>query len=458
FLMIWTVANVLFFEHARRAYEASNGFVQLARGCGACLNFNGALILLPMMRRGLTALRRTWFHGLIPLDDAVELHAVAGHAMFAFALAHTVGHLGNYARTPGVTVAAQVASIGAARTGVVWLLVFGVMWFFARASARSKRKFEVFHATHSLYVLWFIVGLLHGPVFWKWVALPIAAFLVERAVRFARRSAPAEILRTRVLRSGVTRLDLRKPAGFQHRAGDFVFLRIPRVAEHEWHPLTISSAPERDLLSFHVRALGDWSSAVRRLAETRQSGHSSEALVAAVDGPYGAPCAGVFESRRAVLIAGGIGVTPFASVLESIALRSRSGAGIALERVDFVWMNRDAYSFEWFFDLLSSIDKLDDRGLVRIHVYMTGGRSDASSAAFDLARRAALLAGETDVVTGLKIETHMGAPDWPAIFASMAVDAGEVPVDVYFCGPPGLARKVGPCCEDAGMTFRQERF
>jgi predicted ferric reductase/Ca2+-binding EF-hand superfamily protein len=450
FLALWVLANVAFFAHAWHAYAASNTFVQVARGCGACLNFNGALILLPAMRRLLTAVRQTRLHAVVPLDDAVALHAIAGHTMFGLALAHAGAHLVNYARKPGTTMAAQLLSTRAGRTGVVW--------FFARASARRRRKFEVFHATHALYVVWFAVGLLHGPVFWKWVAVPVAAFAIERIVRVARRSRCAEIVQTRVLRSGVTRLDLCKPQGFAHRAGDFVFLRIPSVAEHEWHPLTISSAPERDLLSLHIRARGDWTAAVRQLAETRQRGHSSDALLAFLDGPYGAPSTDVFQSRRPVLIAGGIGVTPFASVLESIVLRSLANAELTLDRLDFVWLNRDQYSFEWFVDLLGSLDRLDKRRLVRVHVYMTGGRSDATSAAFDLARQAAFIAGEPDVVSGLRIETHMGNPDWCELLQGIAREAGGDPVDVYFCGPPGLARKIAPACADAGMRFQQERF
>jgi len=31
-------------------------------------------------------------------------------------------------------------------------------------------------------------------------------------------------------------------------------------------------------------------------------------------------------------------------------------------------------------------------------------------------------------------------------------------VDVYFCGPPGLAKKIKPICGKLGMTFREERF
>jgi hypothetical protein len=31
-------------------------------------------------------------------------------------------------------------------------------------------------------------------------------------------------------------------------------------------------------------------------------------------------------------------------------------------------------------------------------------------------------------------------------------------VHVFFCGPPGLGRRLRPICEELGMPFREERF
>lgn len=40
-----------------------------------------------------------------------------------------------------------------------------------------------------------------------------------------------------------------------------------------------------------------------------------------VDGPYGTPTRQIFASEHAVLIGAGIGITPFASILQSIMYR-----------------------------------------------------------------------------------------------------------------------------------------
>ena len=457
-LALWLGLNFFLFELARAKYAASghHPLVQIARGCGACLNLNGALILLPMMRRALTALQRTPLVGLLRIEEMVGFHRLVGSAMFGFAAVHALAHLGNYYVVDPSRVFDQLAT-RAGVTGVTWFAVFTAMWVGSRDAVLRGGRFQLFYVTHSLYVLWFLVGVLHGPVFIWWVGLPLLAFAVEQIVRRVGRARETQVLESRVLRSGVTRLTLEKPEGFAASAGDFVFVRLPTIAEHEWHPFTISSAPERPHLTLHVRALGDWTKALRSWAEKRCSGDSQRPVPAFLDGPYGAPCAEILKSRRAVLIAGGIGVTPFASVLESIVLKARQNE-TSLERVDFYWLNRDQYSFEWFTELLGKLTLLDESGLVRVHVYMTGARSDASCAALNLAAALAHAEGLPDLVTGQRFQTHAGHPVWANELERIAADAGGDPVEVYFCGPDGLGKVLARECRARGLRFRREQF
>ena len=107
---------------------------------------------------------------------------------------------------------------------------------------------------------------------------------------------------------------------------------------------------------------------------------TATALEVEVDGPYGAPCSHIFEAKRAVMIGAGIGATPFARVRESLALQARVGKPGALEKVHFFWVNRDQRAFEWFRELLASIERMDTGSLIDIRIYMIGGRNDAASA------------------------------------------------------------------------------
>jgi predicted ferric reductase len=53
------------------------------------------------------------------------------------------------------------------------------------------------------------------------------------------------------------------------------------ISRQEWHPFTISSSPDQEYLTFHIRIVGDWT---RALADTFNPGRK-ETLV--IDKPYG---------------------------------------------------------------------------------------------------------------------------------------------------------------------------
>ena len=40
-------------------------------------------------------------------------------------------------------------------------------------------------------------------------------------------------------------LVIKRPPNFSFKPGDYVYLNIPSIAQFEWHPFTISSAPEQ---------------------------------------------------------------------------------------------------------------------------------------------------------------------------------------------------------------------
>ncbi len=39
-------------------------------------------------------------------------------------------------------------------------------------------------------------------------------------------------------------LVINKPRKFRYKPGDYIYINIPAVASFEWHPFSISSAPE----------------------------------------------------------------------------------------------------------------------------------------------------------------------------------------------------------------------
>lgn len=53
-----------------------------------------------------------------------------------------------------------------------------------------------------------------------------------------------------------------KKKGFRMEVGQYVFIQCPSVSRLEWHPFTLTSAPEEDYFSAHIRIVGDWTQAL----------------------------------------------------------------------------------------------------------------------------------------------------------------------------------------------------
>jgi len=225
----------------------------------------------------------------------------------------------------------------------------------------------------------------------------------------------------------------------------------------------VSSAPQRpDVFTLHVRSLGNWTRALHELAETRARVGARLPLDVEVDGPYGTPSSHIFEARVPVLVAAGIGVTPFAAILESLLLRAKGAwqptRSVLVERVYFVWVARDAVSFEWFAELLAAVEASPVRAHFELMIYMTAGRSDATGDGLALALDLVYARAGVDPLTGLRARTHLGAPDWDSLLDGVrAAHPGATP-EVFFCGPDGLAKAVARAAARARLPFRQEHF
>lgn len=103
-----------------------------------------------------------------------------------------------------------------------------------------------------------------------------------------------------------------KPVGnkMTFTPGQFAFLEIQNKSLRESHPFTIASAPDNDHLQFAIKSLGDWSQRLRTELKV------GEKVI--VRGPYGR-----FDGNNAgqnqIWFAGGIGITPFLSMLRDMS-------------------------------------------------------------------------------------------------------------------------------------------
>ena len=73
----------------------------------------------------------------------------------------------------------------------------------------------------------------------------------------------------------------------------------------------------------------------------------------------------VFLHEVSMLVGAGIGVTPFASILKSIYYKLiDENTTLRLKKVYFYWICPEPTSFEWFADLLVTLEKqMADKGI-----------------------------------------------------------------------------------------------
>uniref|UniRef100_A0A8C4R7T5 NADPH oxidase, EF-hand calcium binding domain 5 n=1 Tax=Eptatretus burgeri TaxID=7764 RepID=A0A8C4R7T5_EPTBU len=395
FLAAFVAANSGMFATAYRAHRTRGPWIAVARGCGLCLHFNCVFVVVLMLRRCITLLRTSRAASFIPFEQHVFFHQLVGVVIFILASVHSACHTVNFvilskkenatysfwdyllSVRPGLGWVAGSASI----TGVVLQLLLCIMVMFSSPCVRRNGHFELFYWTHLCYVWFWLLLVVHASQFWKWLLVPGLLFLIEKITGLVRlRAGCTRITAFSIFPSGVTHLIIERPPRFQFKAGDYIYLNIPAIARFEWHPFTISSAPEQlDTLWLHIRSQGQWTTrlsdyvrelytnsltdtsrhplGVSRAARTwpnqenifsislnRDSTsnwdqgdvrmtsykihHDSElpgsrgnAGECNLDGPYGTQTRRIFLAEHAVLIGAGIGITPFASILQSIMVR-----------------------------------------------------------------------------------------------------------------------------------------
>jgi predicted ferric reductase len=91
------------------------------------------------------------------------------------------------------------------------------------------------------------------------------------------------------------------------KAGQWLSLRVLRNdAWSKPHPFTISCAPEDDTLRLTIKKAGAFTSAIPDLRP---------GTPVRCEGPFGVFCKDIEQNEHIVMIAGGVGITPFLSVL-----------------------------------------------------------------------------------------------------------------------------------------------
>ncbi|KAF8878074.1 NADPH oxidase [Infundibulicybe gibba] len=462
----------------------------IARTAALVLHLDVVFILLPVCRNFVSILRRTPLNDIIPFDKNITFHKATAWSMVAGTVVHIAAHMVNFyklamadadAKNTGQRILAFLSFnflTGPGATGWIMTVCLFVMVFFAMEK-RRRAHFEWFWYTHHLFIIFFINWQLHGMfcmiqpdrppfcsfnnigVFWRYWLVGGVIWIIERILREVRSRHRTYISKVIQHPSNVVELQIKKDKTTT-RAGQYIFLSCPEVSYFQWHPFTLTSAPEEDYISVHIRVVGDFTKALAaavgcnfeskgkkgdapaggKVIGTNTNPPLSRTLPRVmVDGPFGSASEDFLNYETILLVGAGIGVTPFASILKSIWYRMNklnNSKPTRLSKVYFTWVIRDFGVAEWFHSLLHAIEEEDHQNRIEINIYLTAKIKEDDMNNIIVQD----VGAEKDAITSLRAPTHFGRPNWDRVFPSIAEKHPETDVGVFFCGPAVLSRQL----------------
>jgi predicted ferric reductase len=307
------------------------------------------------------------------------------------------------------TLAEMIATVPGMLGAVVGLALFVAIGITSVRAVRCRASYETFHGIHLYVYLALAFGYLHQVAVGSdfvgdplaqafWAGLYLAAFvplIVHRVVwplyttlRFRPRVAAIVPEAEGVYSMVVDGRDLDRLAV---RSGQFFVVRALTV--RDWihgHPFSISAAPNGRTLRFTIKAFGEGTRDLARLAP---------GTPLLLEGPYGAMHGARRTGRKLLFIAGGIGIAPIRALAE--------GLPFAPGDADLVYRSPSARETA----LAAEVEALARHRGIRTH-WLVGRRG----------------------------EPHIGAdPLGPEALARLVPDVADR--DVYLCGPHALMER-----------------
>jgi NADPH oxidase len=414
FVGLYVSANVIIFALAIHTWvplaaaKGLSGWAPLAKAFGNLLDFNCAMIVVPVLRTCLRALYNKstadqsciaqllrFLLQFVPIDKNIAFHKIIARVVVFATVGHTFMHFINYCKSP----------INTFRVFGLWPWVSGglicifMLMIYTTAPDNTKRgQFELFWYNHHFFILFFIFILLHGaggfnPNFWKWFLGPGSLYCIERLARFYRSRQKVVILSVTIMKPDVFSLEFAKEGVLAepYNEGMYLFLQSPPISAIQWHPFTISSAPQENSVTVHIRNCGpgSWTNELQQYLSPMGAGKPYFTLdrpgpngkiqgkilgpdskqMICIDGPHSAPTQHMGEYSQVMIIGAGIGVTPVSSTLKSIVyFKWKFGMGACFpDHAYFYWVcaYKDVSAFRWLIRIIK--DAQDEVVHMRTH-------------------------------------------------------------------------------------------
>ncbi|WVZ85801.1 hypothetical protein U9M48_032673 [Paspalum notatum var. saurae] len=283
----------------------------------------------------------------IPFEHATRYHVWLGHLTMALFTLHGLFFVISWSMQGRLREEMrQWKEIGVANLpGVISLAAGLLMWVTSLQPVR-KRFFELFFYTHQLYVIFVVFLALHvGDFIFSMSAGAVFLFMLDRFLRFWQSRTKVDIISATCRPCGTVELMFSKPASLRYNALSFIFIQVRELSFLQWHPFSVSSSPMdgKYHMSVLIKVLGTWTEKLRSIITDAQEQNGSDSelqcgrITACVEGPYGHESPYHLMYENLILVAGGIGISPFLAILSDIIYRIEEGKQCMPKNVLVLW-------------------------------------------------------------------------------------------------------------------------
>ena len=205
-----------------------------------------------------------------------------------------------------------------------------------------RRCFEVFYYLH----VFFCLSMTASAFFHTGFMVPMLVGICWGGDLFFRKVIMAwfwypQTARIRTISNSVVEVSFQKTKRFAFNPGQYISICIPELSLWQWHPFSLSSSPEQDRVTLHIRKAGWFTTELYKLAENK------DFIEICLEGPYGSVGVDLMSNKYSsvLLFSGGIGVTPMQSICNQLMYEHNTKKR-QLKKVSFVWIERDPQVFE----------------------------------------------------------------------------------------------------------------
>lgn len=416
-----------------------------AKGFG--LNLRIWSIVLPLL------MCRTLLNGKI--INNIKYHITLGYIYLISALGHSILHFINH--------------IDNNLQYIIGIILMSISLLMGISSHLRHLRYDIFTYIHRVNYLILPLLLVHVTNLWIWFTVGLIIIAIEFTYNLINKTQISTLENSKISKyEDIIHLSFNRV--IPNVSGAYYYIMIPSI-NYEWHPFSVSNCSLSDQLLFIISIRGDWTKQLKdKLKNTNN-------CIAIISGPFHTSSCNILnnESDSILCIAGGIGITPFLSIIDDkvqinkinseyrsnysdlnketmLQKQSFSIASAANTSIDFsnferkpkkplnvIWVIKSPQNLIKYINDIINISTS-----VKFSIYITGKFNKEE----DIKNKWLMI----NILYGSNIDCYFYKPDISKIIKGTKFDR------IFFCGPERFEKDVKEICNENRVEMHSEKF